>query len=148
MTLDEYIKELDEYFANTSKDQLMIDLMKAGVEFYKPNTFFVFPEDKESFLWECIAESDKTWVDQLDCRISPARQSTDLSVGEVMDIGLHDPKTHYTFIFRQGYGQPDYFETGLSTIGNSPDYFLWINLSVEQGLKMIEKWGLKEWENS
>jgi hypothetical protein len=147
MTLEAFTKELDDYFANTSKAQLMIDLMKVGCEFYKPNTFFVFPQNKKQFLENCMAVADKVWADELDCSKSFARQRTDKTVEEVLEIGLNT-KSHYTFIFREGYGQPDYFETGLSTIGNTPDYFLWINLEVGQGLKMIEKWGLKEWKIS
>lgn len=147
MTLETFTKELNDYFANTSKAKLMNDLMKARCEFYKPNTFFIFPQNKKEFLEDCMAVADKTWVDELDCSKSWLRQPTDKTPVEVLELGLKI-KSHYTFIFRQGYGHPDYFEAGLSTICKTPDYFLWINLSVEQGLKMIEKWGLKERENS
>jgi hypothetical protein len=114
---------------------------------FRPNTFFVFPQNKKQFLEDCVAVADKVWADELDCSKSFARQPTDKTVEEVLEIGLNT-KSHYTFIFREGYGQPDYFETGLSTLGNHPDYFLWINLGVEQGLKMIEKWGVKERKTS
>jgi hypothetical protein len=145
--LDAYMKELDEYFVNTSKEQLMADLMKAGVEFYKPNTFFVFPENKKEFLEECMEVADKVWTDELDCAKSALRQPTDKTPEEVLEICLKG-KSHYTFIYRAGYGQPDYFETGLSTLDNDPDYFLWVNLGVEQGLEMIERWSLEEWKIS
>lgn len=147
MTLEDYIEELDDYFANVSQAQLILDLMKAGMKFFKPNTFFIFPENKKEFLEECMSVADHVWTDELDCKKSFARQPTDKTPKEVLELGLKT-KSHYTFIYRAGYNEPDYFETGLSTIGNTPNYFLWINLSIEQGLKMIEKWGLKEWENS
>lgn len=147
MTLDEYTKELDEYFANTSNAELMLHLMEAGCVFYQPNTFFVFPENKKEFLEDCMAVAYKVWADEIDCAKSAHRRQTDKTPEEVLEIGLNTI-SHYTFIYRDGYGQPDYFETGLSTLGNNPYYFLWINLSIEQGLKMIEKWGLKEWEIS
>ena len=42
------------------------------------------------------------------------------------------------------YGGLLYFEVGLSTMGMKPEYFVWINTSIENGEKLIKKYSLKQ----
>ena len=94
-------------------------------------------------LEESILLSDNVLVDELDCSKSFHRTATSLSVKEVLDIGLKDKNTFYSFIHRPAHGsQEEHFEIGLSTMLMKPDYFLWIRASIEDGLKLIKKYKL------
>ncbi len=98
-----------------------------------------------------MAMSYNTYVDQLDCKVSFCRQPTKKTVEEVIKIGLNkETSTLFHFIYRdmsflpQEYPQNhDYWEIGLSTMGLTPDYFLWIRLNVDDGYKLVKKYGLQ-----
>lgn len=108
---------------------------------------FVIPKNKrEQILREAVKVSKRTWTDQLDCSISWTRQPTDKTVEGVLALGLEHSHTHYTFILRDSMGglRIPCFEIGLSTIGMRPEYFLWIELSIENGVALIKKFKLKE----
>jgi len=82
--------------------------------------------------------------DELDCSKSFARQPTDKTPQEVFEIGLKTPGTLYTFIHRDYRGwEQDFFDVGLSTIGQVPNYFLWISLDIENGEKLIKTFKLR-----
>ncbi len=113
----------------------------------KPNTFFKLPIDKKElkeFLEYCMSIAEKVWADELDCKKSYARQPTDRTPEEVLKMGLEIP-SNFVFVLRNGYTSPNYFETGLSTLTTHPYYYLWITLSVEDGLKVIEKYNLQQY---
>lgn len=83
-------------------------------------------------------------VDKLDGK--PIREPIDTPIKEIMDLCLRDTKRHMTFIERdeRDYGGLLYFEVGLSTMGIKPEYFVWINISIENGEKLIKKYSLKQ----
>lgn len=107
---------------------------------------YKIPKSKrEKILREAIKVASQVRVDQLDCSVSCARQPTDKTVEEVLKLGLNDAHTLYSFILRAGQGMyEDYYDVGLSTIGVRPEYFLWIELSIDNGLALIKKFKLKE----
>ena len=87
------------------------------------------------------------YCDELDCSKSFSRQPTNKTPQEVFEIGLKTPGTLYTFIRRvrrdyRGF-EKEFFDVGLSTIGQAPNYFLWISLDIENGEKLIKKFKLK-----
>lgn len=108
-------------------------------------------------LNDAISASYQVNVDQLDCAVSCARQPTDKTVKEVLEIGLSpDTKTLFNFIYRDQSFLPqeykdkdglnpnrDYFDVGFSTITEKPNYFLWIRLEVKEGYRLIEKYKLE-----
>lgn len=84
------------------------------------------------------------YCDELDCSKSFARQPTDKTSREVLEIGLRTPGTLYNFIYRDYRAwDKEFFDVGLSTIGQAPNYFLWISLDIEDGEKLIKKFKLK-----
>lgn len=103
------------------------------------------PANKEDFLRKSMALADEVRVDELDCSKSMCRTQTDQTVEQVLQHCLADRKTHYTMILRdrRDYGGNLYFEVGASTMMNTPDYFLWIDLTVENGRKLIEDFNLE-----
>ncbi len=109
------------------------------------NIHYSIPKDKrEEILCAAIEIAYFVKVDQLDCSKSWMREDTDKTVEEVLNIGLNDKNTLYSFILRGAFQDNTYYEAGLSTIGFKIDYFLWINLSLENGQKIIDKYGLTD----
>jgi hypothetical protein len=103
------------------------------------------PTNKEDFLRKAMALAYDVRVDELDCSKSMCRTQTDQTIEQVLQHCLADSKTHYTMILRdrRDYGGNLYFEVGASTMMNTPDYFLWIDLTVENGRKLIEDFNLE-----
>ena len=102
-----------------------------------------------------MAMSPNVHTDELDCSKSCHRVDSDKTPEEVLQIGLSQKNTMYNFIFRDQYFLPqeylddegknpnrNYWDVGLCTIGNRPDYFLWIWLEEEDGMKLVEKYNL------
>jgi hypothetical protein len=97
---------------------------------------------------ECIREALKLSyfvnVDELDCSKSFARQPTNKTVGEILEIGFKYKSTLYNFIYKDVafVGEEPYYDVGFSTVGLKPEYFLWLKLTPENGQKLIEKYGM------
>lgn len=106
---------------------------------------FKIPLPKAKQVLEAaMALSYRVWCDELDCSKGFARQPTNKTPQEVFEIGLKTPGTLYTFIRRDYRGfEKEFFDVGLSTIGQAPNYFLWISLDIENGEKLIKKFKLK-----
>jgi hypothetical protein len=104
-------------------------------------------EIARQLLTEAMELSYSVKVDELDCSKSCCRVATDKTPIEVLEIGLNDKYTLYSFIYRRNYGYPkDYFELGLSTMLMNPDYFLWIRLSIEDGNNLAKKYKLSKYD--
>ena len=103
------------------------------------------PSNKEEFLRKAMALADDVRVDELDCSKSMRRVATDQTIEQVLQHCIADSKTHYTMILRdrRDYGGNLYFEVGASTMRNTPDYFLWVDMTVENGRKLIEDFNLE-----
>jgi len=95
------------------------------------------------------------WVDKLDCNISFARQTIEMSFEDIMEkfnTCEYSKKKHYGFfkvIHRRGYGNwkksSIYWWRGEIVMGYScgPEYFLWINIIEPDLEKLIKKYSLK-----
>ena len=95
-------------------------------------------------LTDAMLLSDNIWTDELDCSKSFCRVESSKTPSEVLEIGLKDKHTFYSFIYRPEQGsQEEHFELGLSTMLMKPDYFLWIRLSIEDGLELTKKYKLE-----
>ena len=105
------------------------------------------PNAKEDFLRKAMSLAFDVRVDQLDCSISAARQSTDKSIEEVLQMCLAGKNTHYVCILRDErdyYSGKLYYDIGASTMNpGSTDYFLWINVDVEPAEKLIKEFNLE-----
>jgi hypothetical protein len=103
---------------------------------------FKIPLTKAKQVLEAaMALAYHVYCDELDCSKSFSRQPTNKTPQEVFEIGLKTPRTLYTFIYRDW--EKKFFDVGLSTIGQVPNYFLWISLDIENGEKLIKKFKLK-----
>ena len=105
------------------------------------------PANKEEFLRKSMALAYDVRVDELDCSKSMCRTQTNQTIEQVLQHCLADSKTHYTMILRdrRDYGGDLYFEVGASTMTTEyeqADYFLWIDMTVENGRKLIEIFNL------
>lgn len=94
--------------------------------------------DKVMLLNDAFAINERWWVDILDCNISFARQKIELSFDDIM-LKFHK-KAHFVVIHRKGYEICG--EIGFCTL-KSPEYFLWIHLSIENLNCIIIKYNLK-----
>lgn len=103
---------------------------------YHQNIFYDarFSLDKKKEICDWAKERCKIWrVDKLDIAESWARQEIEMSYEDIMKL-LND-KCHFTIIHRRGYEEwkeePNFetnwcLEVGFSTMGLSPEYFLWV----------------------
>lgn len=91
---------------------------------------------------EAMLVAESVRCDELDCSQSWARQPTGKTPAEVYEIGKSRSDTHWTFIRKKDFPE-EYFDVGLSTIGVTPTYFLWVRLSIDTGEKLIAKYELR-----
>jgi hypothetical protein len=102
---------------------------------------FKTPPQRREVLTEAMSVALHVYCDKLDCSESFARQPTDKTPEWVLDRAL-SVDSHFHFIERDdSCGR--YFDVGLSTLMGSPDYFLWIKVSIEEGERLIEKYNLE-----
>jgi len=106
---------------------------------------YILPKNPEQLIRECLELSSKSWVDQLDCSVSCARQKTNLTIEEVLKIALEDKRTMWSFIYRKGWlrDEIDHWEVSCRTTSGKIDYFLWICIDLAVGNAIIEKYKLK-----
>ena len=101
---------------------------------------------KKKELLEDAKEKSFQWmVDVLDVYQSRQRVSIKMNWEDIM--AKLDKKCHYVFIHRRGYDENEsewLVETGFSTMGNGPDYFLWVNCDQKEIPYFIEKYKLTQ----
>lgn len=104
--------------------------------------FYSFPDNKEQFLRKAISYAFDVKVDQLDANKSIARQPTDKTLEEVLQICL-GKNTHYVMILRddRNWGGTLYYHICARSMGNI-DYFLWISVDVNKAKKLIKEFNL------
>jgi hypothetical protein len=93
-------------------------------------------------LYEAVRMSYRMNIDML--KNSIRRELTDRGLVETVKDIL-EGSFHITMIHRdQGRiaGEPPYYEICLSTMGGHPEYFVWLNMSVMNGEKLISKFNL------
>jgi len=110
-------------------------------------TQYDIPKNKrKSVIEDALEVSFLTETDELDCNKSFSRYSSNKTPQEVLELCL-SKSAHFVFILkdeREQFGEKDYFDVGCSTLTASPDYFLFISLSIEDGNKLIKKHDLKK----
>lgn len=94
--------------------------------------------EKVMILNEAYTLRERWWVDILDCNISFARQKIEMSFEDII-LKFYE-KAHFVVIHRKSFEH--YGEIGFCTL-KSPEYFLWINLSVEKLQYIVSKFDLK-----
>lgn len=114
------------------------------------DTFFITNkfdlETKKQILIDSKELAMKWWVDILDIEKSFTRTKIEMSFEDILT--KLDNKSHFVLIHRKGYSdneQEFYGEVGFSTMTvDEPNYFLWINLKVDDFYNVIKKHNLKE----
>ncbi len=120
-------------------------------------TPYVLPAEKaDSVFRDAMKLARAIYIDELDCSKSFSRISSNKTYDEIMEIA---EKYHslYHFIYRDMSFLPqefedanglnlnrDYWDVGFTTISSKPDYFLFIELEIEDGFDLIKKYKLKE----
>ena len=91
-----------------------------------------------------IKHGQNVHADELDCSKSFVRQYTKKTPREVLELGLKSKGTFWSFIHRDAIcGDPEKWDLGCRTTGTKADYFLWIDLTPEQGQKLILEYNLE-----
>jgi hypothetical protein len=108
------------------------------------------PSVAKKLLPEAINVAESVKVDQLDCSVSWRRQPTDKTIEEVLALGLSNPDTIYSFIYRDQSFLPqeypencDYWDVGFRTDTPQAEYFLWIRLHIKSGEELVKKYDLE-----
>lgn len=104
------------------------------------SSFIIRPEVAELVIRDAMELSDVTRTDQLNCRVSCARQPTDKTPEQVLRMGLKGKNTFWIFILRD-YPR-DYADIGLVSNQKGTDYFLWLELSIKNAKMLISKYEL------
>ena len=100
-----------------------------------------------SLCRECKELAYHTEINQLDCSVSFARTSCDLSFDET--LSMIDEKTHFVVIDRGTRGCPllenrEHFEVGFRTMTDPTDYFLFIYVESARMGSVVEKYRLSK----
>ena len=92
-----------------------------------------------------LRASYRSWVDELDCSKSFARQPSDRSFDEVLESCLRIPRAHWSIIRREAIGdRPLHYEFGCSTLGTRPEYFIWVSVRPQLAEQLLRKEKLLE----
>lgn len=105
--------------------------------------YFIPREKAPDVLADAISLANRIFTDQIDCSVSIYRLTTNLTILEILEKGLNEKYTLFHFIERDALGR-NYFDVGLSTSGEQPHYFLWIEVLPKQAQILIEKYNLKQ----
>ena len=99
-------------------------------------------EQKIAILKDCKEICFRWWTDKLDCSVSFARQSIDMTFEEIME--KFDKKAHFVVIDRAFFpiDKKKHFEIGFSTMSGI-DYFLFLWVENDKMPMIIEKYNLK-----
>lgn len=102
----------------------------------------VMLQEKKDLIKKSVELSYKQQIDELDCSKSWARTRSTLSIDEIM-LKLENT-SHIVFIERINNPSDSYFEIGFSTFNLKIDYFLFLFLSKENGLSIVNAFNLKK----
>jgi len=97
-------------------------------------------DDREQLLRYALELSDSWHVDILDCYKSFCRQRIEMSWEEIMS--KLDPSVHFVVIHRRSPIEGNFGEVGFSTM-ESPAYFLWVFMTIDNFKLLVEKFNLK-----
>jgi len=92
-----------------------------------------------------LRASYRSWVDELDCSKSLARQPSDRSFDAVLESCLRYSRAHWSIIRREAIGdRPLHYEFGCSTLGTQPEYFIWVLVRPQLAEQLLRKEKLLE----
>ena len=96
---------------------------------------------------DCKEFAYHTEINQLDCSVSFARTSCNLSFDEI--LSMIDDKIHFVVIDRGAWGCPflenrEHFEIGFRTMTSPIDYFLFICVESVRMDSVVERYGLNK----
>ena len=98
---------------------------------------------KEKILREAYAVTTDWWVDVLDCRKSFARQTVDMGFEDILSK-LTDKWCKFIVIARYDIVEKDHYgEVGFCNMTEDVSYYLWINVSKDDFIKLVENNNLK-----
>jgi hypothetical protein len=87
-----------------------------------------------------------SWLDVLNCDISWARQATEKTYDELIEIFKNSKfKLHAVLIMRKGMARDEpeyYFEVGISNMSLGVKYFTHHYITAKDGFKLIKKYKL------
>ena len=86
-------------------------------------------EQKKDLCRRAKEKAYNWWVDTLDCRVTVLRQCVQMDFEEALDKMTN--KDHFVVVWRSYTDQESYLEISFSTMGQTPEYFLWIQLKEE-----------------
>jgi len=119
-TNNERVKNLDKTYDLTNKT--LIELLSIMKDAYLHN-----------YNW---------WIDMLHCDVSFRRMKVNMDLNTISKI--IDDTTMFSFIHRKSiFKDKECFEFGFRHSIDKVEYFLWILLSPEEGLKLIDKYDIK-----
>jgi hypothetical protein len=106
--------------------------------------YFVPSDIAEELIHDALKLGSNIRCDQLDASKSWFREKTAKTPEEILQMVKKRKDGLFHFILRQRIpGRVDYFDVGCSTLAHRPDYFLWIDITPEQGAELIAKYGLE-----
>lgn len=109
-------------------------------KFYNTTTYNV--EDKRNILIDAKELSNEWWVDVLETS-SYVRKKINMPFVEILNK-LND-KSHFVVICRDSnVSNFKHGEIGFSTITETPEYFLFINLEFRNLIKILNKYNLNK----
>lgn len=111
------------------------------------NNFYRLPNKKrwKDLILDSETKSFKKWCDKLDCSISVARQPTDKTIQDVLNISDLYKFNHWTFIIRKDPFEIEepYIEVGLSTSDSDHVvYLIWIHCDIKYLDYFINEYGI------
>jgi len=99
-------------------------------------------KEKEDLLRKAFDKKFNWWVDKLDCRVSFAREKTDMSFEEVM-THFSDKACMVVIHRKKGFlDDAPHLEVGFCTMESPIEYFLWIEVPIslkEEFVKNLKK---------
>lgn len=107
----------------------------------------IVPKDKEvrrQLYIEALQNSYIHWIDALK-KGKTARERTDRSFIEVLEVGLNERAAHWTILFRDKLDEYEdaHWEFGVSTKVRADDEFIWISVRIELAEKIFSRFGLE-----
>lgn len=108
---------------------------------------FKIPHDiARKVLRSAMKEAVLIRVDELDTKKSIHRQPTQKSIEWILNYILKSTAPHIVCIERGAMFKDTlpYFDFGASTMCSVPEYFLWIEVPIPAGEKIIKKYNLKQ----
>lgn len=107
--------------------------------FYKLDHFSL--KEKKDILYSANLLSYKRFIEFLDCEESFTRQKSNLSFDEIMSKCTDE--CHFVFIRRIHVDRSEYGEIGFCTISQTPEYFLFLYVTIDDLEYLIDKYKLR-----